>query len=232
MENSKMSEEQWKPVSGFETLYEISNKGRIKSFHTCTRFSEEHYLDTTEQEDGYAHVCLVKESNGKKSFRKNMLVHRLVAETFIRPLQKGEVVHHLDNYKIHNDVENLEITTRAVNTCHAMSGGLNNGPTSSKGKNKRFSEDEVKEIRRLHSEEGFTYMKLAVKFDRNLSSIYHIIKGNSYRGLTVGRIKKEVVRGIRKMHKDGFSEKDILERYLVSKASFDGIINNITYKGL
>ena len=28
-----MKMEKWKPISGYERLYEVSNKGNIKSFH-------------------------------------------------------------------------------------------------------------------------------------------------------------------------------------------------------
>lgn len=53
--------------------------------------------------------------NGKQ---KSFYVHRLVAETFIGPIPKGEVVNHLNENKLDNRLENLEICTVTQNNNH------------------------------------------------------------------------------------------------------------------
>ena len=58
----------------------------------------------------YKKVKLVK---GGKSH--DILVHRAIVEAFIRPLEKGEQVNHIDEFKCHNYPSNLEIVSNIVN---------------------------------------------------------------------------------------------------------------------
>ena len=89
-----MVEEIWKPIKGYEGLYEISNWGRVKSLN---------YKGTGRAElmkpenciNGYLQVQLSK--NGKAD---NCLIHRLVAQTFLpNPLNKPCVNHKIEGDK-------------------------------------------------------------------------------------------------------------------------------------
>lgn len=118
--------EKWKPVKDFEGLYEVSDKGRVRSVPrtiqrkgggTMTYKGKVLKPDVTKQ--GYLKVYLSK--NSKK---KNCLVHRLVAEAFI-PNPKGyEQVNHKNTDKADNAVSNLEWTTNLQNYVHAEKNGL------------------------------------------------------------------------------------------------------------
>lgn len=66
------------------------------------------------------------------------LVHRLVAEAFLREMQPGEEVNHIDFDKKNNAVGNLEIVSRKNNVTHATNGGRHA---------KRLTEEAVREIR-------------------------------------------------------------------------------------
>ena len=94
-----MKKEIWKPVVGYEGLYEVSNWGRIKSI----KFGKERILNPGTNSCGYLHVGLYK--NGK---RKIFLVHRLVAEAFIPNPNNLPCINHKDENKLNNSVENLE----------------------------------------------------------------------------------------------------------------------------
>lgn len=107
-------EEEWRPVKGYEGLYEVSNMGRVKSLH----YGKERILRGTDAFDGYKIVSLTKQTIKKKR------VHRLVAEAFIPNPMNLPVVNHLDGDKHNNCVSNLEWCTKKENTNHAIKTGL------------------------------------------------------------------------------------------------------------
>lgn len=55
---------------------------------------------------------------------KNQRVHRLVAENFIRKIEKGEQVNHIDGNRRNNHVSNLEIVTPMQNMANASKRGV------------------------------------------------------------------------------------------------------------
>lgn len=109
--------EEWRPIKGYEGLYEVSNMGRVKSLHA----SQEIILKQAECTNGYMEVKLSKDGT------KNMkLVHRLVAIAFIKNPNNYECVNHKDGNKKNNTVGNLEWCTVKENTHHAIKTGLTN----------------------------------------------------------------------------------------------------------
>ena len=95
-----MSVEIWKPVVGFEGLYEVSNFGRVKSLKRNTATDRLLKPHNTKK---YLQVCLCK--NGVKA---DKLIHRLVAEAFIPNPDNLPEVNHKDENKLNNAVSNLE----------------------------------------------------------------------------------------------------------------------------
>jgi hypothetical protein len=92
------------PIFGYEGMYEISNKGKIRN-------NKLKILQTRLSKGGYERVSLRR--RGQKSIQ--YLVHRLVAEAFIpNPYNKTEV-NHLSGVRDQNNVENLSWVTREEN---------------------------------------------------------------------------------------------------------------------
>jgi len=95
--------DKWKPVKGWEGIYDVSRYGEIRS---C-RKSMEHYsvlLVPAPTKNGYLHVHLSKD--GRSATAK---VHRLVAEAFLgNPPDGCDEVNHKDEDKTNNRVDNLE----------------------------------------------------------------------------------------------------------------------------
>lgn len=122
-----MSKEIWKDIKNYEGLYQISNKGRVKSLlkerisgrYRIVMTYKERILKLGLNSQGYPKICLSK--NGKaKTFR----VNRLVLAAF-----KGETsleCNHIDGNKENNRVENLEYCTNSENKKHAYRIGLMN----------------------------------------------------------------------------------------------------------
>ena len=96
--------ETWKPIEGYEGLYEISNLGNIY----CTKRKITRFLQISK--NGYLRVSLSKEGH-----KTTYLVHRLVAEAFIPNPDNLPQVNHKDENKINNHVDNLEWCTAIYN---------------------------------------------------------------------------------------------------------------------
>lgn len=92
----------WKPIDGFEGLYEVSNLGKVKSLGN-DKSRKEKFLKPAKNRDGYLLVTLCR--NGK---HKMFQVHRLVATMFIPNPEGFEQVNHIDEVKTNNCVSNLE----------------------------------------------------------------------------------------------------------------------------
>jgi hypothetical protein len=93
----------WKPVPGFEGLYEVSTEGAVRSLPGKKTHSKGRTLRLTANSYGYLVVGLRKDGKAKQ-----FTVHRLVAMTFIpNPLELPQV-NHKDEDKTNNHVENLE----------------------------------------------------------------------------------------------------------------------------
>lgn len=103
--------EEWRPIKGYENLYCVSNKGRVKSLgkfidnkYGSKTFRKEKILSTTVRKNHfYPAVCLTKNKE-----TKTFTVHRLVAEAFIPNPDNKPCVNHKSERKTENNVENLE----------------------------------------------------------------------------------------------------------------------------
>lgn len=92
-----------KKIKNYEN-YMATEDGRIYSIkRKC-------YLKLQTVTNGYLMVGLFK--NGVSKY---LLVHRLIAETFIEKPEKCDIVNHLDGNKKNNNVNNLEWTTQSEN---------------------------------------------------------------------------------------------------------------------
>ena len=119
----------WKDIKGYEGLYQVSNKGRVKSLGN-NKAKKEKILSLKPSNDGYIRVCLCK--NGKE---KPFYVHRLVAEAFLPNPDNLPVVNHkIDDFEHRSDnrVENLEWCTVEYNNNYGSR--IERASTSNKGK--------------------------------------------------------------------------------------------------
>ena len=110
--------ELWKPIKGYEGLYEVSNLGEVRSFRR--KGAKGGILKPAENRNGRLFVNLHLNNKGKVK-----KIHRLVAEAFVpNPEGKPEVNHIKGNPK-NNHVDNLEWATSLENQEHAKRLRLN-----------------------------------------------------------------------------------------------------------
>ena len=109
--------EEWRPIEGYEGLYEVSNTGRVRSLDMYVKSRYGNYrlhkgkvLSPAKDTNGYLTVIL--SCNGKHN---SIRVHRLVAKTFISNPDNLIEVNHKDEDKTNNSVENLEWCDRKYN---------------------------------------------------------------------------------------------------------------------
>ena len=104
----------WKDIEGYEGLYQVSNRGRVKSLSrkvTNAMFSiNEHFVKVVDNGNGYKSVSLWKDNKGKHFY-----VHRLVALAFVPNSNGYKYINHKDEDKSNNDVSNLEWCTAKYN---------------------------------------------------------------------------------------------------------------------
>lgn len=118
-----MKKEEWKPIEGYEGIYEISNMGHIRSHDRylpkvvrgtpCISFYKGCVLSPGDNGHGYLFVYLRLNGNIKRFY-----IHRLVASHFLPKIEGKDFINHKDGDKTNNNVENLEWCTIAENNLH------------------------------------------------------------------------------------------------------------------
>lgn len=107
-----MEQEIWKPIKGFEGLYEISNRGRVKSLsrirpNGMNCLYKERILKNRLDKGGYYRAALLR-NDGKTHL---IPIHRLIAEAFIPNPDNKPCIDHINTIKTDNSIDNLRWVT-------------------------------------------------------------------------------------------------------------------------
>lgn len=132
--NGEYHEEEWLDIEGYEGLYQVSSKGRVRSIDRVLQNSRgvnrhlkgKIITPSTRATGGYPTVHLLK--NGSMH---TVAIHRLVAKAFIAQgvSTDGYEVDHIDSNRTNNDVNNLRYITHAENMEHMKRRGSPNRNT-------------------------------------------------------------------------------------------------------
>lgn len=150
MEN--LENEVWKPVVGYESQYQVSNLGRVKSKgfnydsknnHRCVVYPK--FLSLVKS----ARYLSVTLTDNKK--HKTIKVHRLVCQAFLPNPENKPQINHINGIRYDNRVENLEWCTAKENIKHAIENGLRANLKGEQLTQSKLKEYEVREIKKLLS---------------------------------------------------------------------------------
>lgn len=140
--------EAWKPIAGFEGLYEVSNQGRVRSLDRrlpksdgTTQPFRGRVLKPSVHKDGYH--CVNLQHCGKIVGR---LVHRLVWAAFSGPIPEEMEVNHKYGDKSNNKLADLELNTPKENCQHRDRTGLRKPARGSGSGRAKLTEDAVRAI--------------------------------------------------------------------------------------
>jgi predicted XRE-type DNA-binding protein len=182
-----VSLEEWRPIEGYEGLYEVSNLGRVRSLDRVVKETrgERKYkgklLKPALHLHGYLRVCLAKE--GKK---KNHFVHRLVAIAFLGQPPEGYVVCHGPKGQQCNKVTNLSWGTLKQNQGpdRVRDGTDNQGEKCNLAK---LNEMQVRVIHRLLESKSMTHAEIAEIFGVKKPTISAIKTGRNWNHLKLAK---------------------------------------------
>lgn len=113
-------QEKWKKIKDYEELYEISEKGEVRTL--CDHFVRNRLykkkgdiVAVCNGAYGY-NVCSLRKNGVNKMFK----LHRLLAQAFIPNPENKPQINHIDNNRKNNKLENLEWCTNTENEQHKI----------------------------------------------------------------------------------------------------------------
>lgn len=168
----------WKPVPNFEGLYEVSNKGKIRSLDrevvssTGQRYTiKGKVLKPPTAGKGYLSVMLWKKGKPKRVY-----LHIIVATVYVKNPHNLPIVNHKNGDKTKCEASNLEWTTYSGNNQHAYDTGLHG-----KGEKHYKAKLTLKDVRKIRKEGKYTtYQKIADKYGVSKATIRDILENRTW----------------------------------------------------
>ena len=170
----------WKPVLGFEGLYEVSDVGTFRRLVTRNL----NPLQTPKElkfgdRRGYASVTLCK-GGETKTFQS----HRLTWSAFNGPIPEGLQINHKNGQKRDNRLDNLEVVTPSENTKHAFDHlgrvGVKQDTAGSKNGRAILDEAKVEDIRQRYKE-GKKAIDLAKTYSVSPATVYMLLSERTWK---------------------------------------------------
>ena len=156
----------WRPVVGFEGLYEVSDHGRVFSIRS------ENMLKPGTR-NGYPHIILCCSGNDKTFY-----LHRLVLDAFVGPCPNGMECCHSNGERADNHLDNLRWGTSKENGLDMIRHGKST--RGEKQPNAKLTGLDVLCIRHWLRDGRWSQTRIARVFDVTQPNISSINTNNSW----------------------------------------------------
>lgn len=123
--------EEWRPVVGWEGLYEVSNLGKIRTVEHQVHVERPNqtpynfHVKAKMKKLGCSNTGYLTAALSKNGTTVNVQVHTMVAEAFLPNPNNFHTINHIDGNKHNNVVSNLEWCSYRGNNVHAVWIGCN-----------------------------------------------------------------------------------------------------------
>lgn len=172
--------EQWKPIPGYEGLYEVSDLGRVRSFDrlvtrrnnggaVSSQLHKGRMLAQTKDRKGYLYVTLQTQSGRKRWYVAQLVLHVFVGAS------NGLLALHSNGLQTDNKLSNLRYGTHKDNSADAQLHG-----TVAKGERQggaKLTDAAVKDIR----QSALSNAALAKQYGVGYRHIWRVRRGELWR---------------------------------------------------
>lgn len=170
--------EEWRPVVGYEGLYEVSSLGRVRSLDRIVVFKSGPKKGQKYKLRGKIRKpCNDKDGTWRlplsvNGIRKTHTVHSLVARAFLGPTPDGLVVCHGDKGRDYHAVSNLSFKTQREN----LGEDRERDETSNKGERHGYAKLTEKDVLDIRSNSTMSPKELSAKYNVCVQHINLIIR--------------------------------------------------------
>ena len=141
--------ETFRPVRGYEGLYEASDYGCVRSLQfKCKKRIK--YLKNAKHPTGYERIDLYRDGKYKKLF-----VHRLVYEAFVGEIPEGYEIDHINTIRDDNRLSNLRCVTRKENHANPITAARNREANRRNAKDPQWREAHREGTRKARNKHVF-----------------------------------------------------------------------------
>jgi hypothetical protein len=177
--------ERWRAIPSWESLYEVSTFGRVRSLDRIRPLRMRQIKPGTVRHikgrivggrllgpKGHAKYWKVLLSDEGR--HETRFVHHLVLEAWVGPRPAGYVTNHINGNAEDNRLENLEWCSYSHNNQHAIDTGLRK-MRGTDNPRARFTEEDVRTMRRLY-DNGMRLTDIARQYEASVPGVSDIVK--------------------------------------------------------
>lgn len=172
----------WKDITGYKSLYQVSNLGRVRRLTRKVKHKNGHLylvrgrvLKLMRTSLGYD-LVMVHKNNVSKRFS----VHRLVLMTFCPNSNKKLVGNHLNGIRYDNRLVNLEWCTPSENVLHSYKSGRKIGKRGESSHLSRLTTEIVLKIIETYKSGLYSQQEVADMFGIKQPTVQNICSGKRW----------------------------------------------------